>query len=178
MNYNDLKDLSYPDLYSLCRSIRKKLLTTVSKNGGHLSSNLGTVELTVSLLRAFNPENDNFIFDVGHQCYTYKLLTNRWDDFSSLRQSNGISGYPNVEESSCDSFISGHSGTSLSLAFGFAYTKKLLNDKSHTIAIVGDGSLTSGENYEAINSIARVFFFNVYIALPQSPLPFPSVFFV
>jgi 1-deoxy-D-xylulose-5-phosphate synthase len=155
MNFNNLQNLSYKDLYSLCKDIREKLLKTVSKTGGHLSSNLGTVELTVSLLRSFHPENDDFIFDVGHQCYTYKLLTNRWDTFSSLRQFNGISGYPNVEESICDAFISGHSGTSLSLAFGFAYAKKLNGIKSHTIAIVGDGSLTSGENYEAINNIAH-----------------------
>ncbi|MCK5849111.1 MAG: 1-deoxy-D-xylulose-5-phosphate synthase [Caldisericia bacterium] len=155
MNFNDLQSLSYKDLYSLCKDIRKKLLTTVSKTGGHLSSNLGIVELTVSLLRAFHPEKDDFIFDVGHQCYTYKLLTNRWDKFSSLRQFNGISGYPNIEESVYDSFISGHSGTSLSLAFGFAYAKKLKGIKSSTVAIVGDGSLTSGENYEAINNIVH-----------------------
>ncbi|MDD4028740.1 MAG: 1-deoxy-D-xylulose-5-phosphate synthase [Caldisericia bacterium] len=155
MNFTAIPSLTYSELQELCTSVREKIIETVSKNGGHLSSNLGVVELTVALLRVFHPEKDDFLFDVGHQCYTYKLLTDRWDQFYTLRQENGISGYPNIQESKSDKFIAGHSGTSLSIAFGFAYAKKLLQDPSHTIAIVGDGSFTSGENFEAINCIGH-----------------------
>ncbi len=155
MNYNDIQNLSHNELNKLCKDIREEIIRTVSKNGGHLSSNLGVVELTVALLRVFNPIQDDILFDVGHQCYSYKLLTDRWKQFYTLRQNNGISGYPNIQESATDKFISGHSGTSLSLAFGFSYAKKLLHTPSHTISVVGDGSLTSGENFEAINNIGH-----------------------
>ncbi len=147
--------MSSSELLSLCDTIRTKIVEAVSKNGGHLSSNLGVVELTVALLKVFHPEKDDFLFDVGHQCYPFKLLTGRWDQFHTLRCKEGISGYPNIHESSCDKFIAGHSGTSLSIAFGFAYAKKILQDPSHTIAVVGDGSFTSGENFEAINCIGH-----------------------
>jgi 1-deoxy-D-xylulose-5-phosphate synthase len=147
--------MSSTELQSLCNDLRTKIVEAVSRNGGHLSSNLGVVELTVALLKVFNPEKDDFLFDVGHQCYPFKLLTGRWDQFQTLRCKGGISGYPNIHESSCDKFIAGHSGTSLSIAFGFAYAKQILHDPSHTIAIVGDGSFTSGENFEAINCIGH-----------------------
>jgi 1-deoxy-D-xylulose-5-phosphate synthase len=155
MIFNSIPSFNASELQNLCSTVREKIIATVSKNGGHLSSNLGVVELTVALLRVFHPEKDDFLFDVGHQCYTYKLLTGRWDRFHTLRQNNGISGYPSIHESIYDKFIAGHSGTSLSIAFGFAYAKKILKDPSSTIAIVGDGSFTSGENFEAINCIGH-----------------------
>jgi len=154
-NYSELNSLNKKQTKQLCAEIREVLINTISKNGGHLSSNLGVVELTVALLKCFHPPQDDIVFDVGHQSYTYKLLTGRWDAFDTLRQENGISGYPDPKESDFDSFISGHSSTALSVAFGFALTKKLSGDPSYTVALVGDGSLTGGEAFEALNNIGH-----------------------
>ncbi|MCE5223144.1 1-deoxy-D-xylulose-5-phosphate synthase [bacterium] len=154
-DYSELNSLNKQQTKQLCADIREVLISTISKNGGHLSSNLGVVELTVAMLKCFHPPQDDIIFDVGHQSYTYKLLTGRWEAFSTLRQENGISGYPDPKESEFDSFISGHSSTALSVAFGFALTKKLSGDPSYTVALVGDGSLTGGEAFEALNNIGH-----------------------
>ena len=116
----NIKDKNIDELYSTCNDIRGKILETVSKNGGHLSSNIGAVELTVAMHYVFDVKNDPFIFDVSHQCYTHKLLTGRWDEFSTLREFNGISGYTKPKESEFDYFVAGHSSTSISLALGAA----------------------------------------------------------
>ena len=154
-HFTDLHTLNKAQTKQLCTEIREYLINTIAKNGGHLSSNLGVVELTVALLKVFHPPQDDIVFDVGHQSYTYKLLTDRWDLFPTLRQEDGISGYPDPKESQYDAFISGHSSTALSVAFGFALTKKQSGDTSSTIALVGDGALTAGEAFEALNNIGH-----------------------
>lgn len=154
-DYKDLKNLNEEELKKLSSDIRELIIETISKSGGHLSSNLGTIELTIAVLMSFNPLKDDIIFDVGHQSYTYKILTGRKDRFSTLRQENGISGYPDPRESHFDKFISGHSSTSLSIASGFSVVKRLNKDNSYTIAIVGDGALTAGEAFEALNNIGH-----------------------
>ena len=121
---DDLKRLNEEDLPRLCEEIRKKIVTTVSKNGGHLASNLGAVELTVALHRSFSSPEDAIIFDVGHQCYTHKLLTGRAEAFSGLRTENGISGYMRPDESEHDAFITGHSSNSISAAYGIYRAKR------------------------------------------------------
>ena len=120
----DLKNLSISQCNALCKEIRGILISTVSKTGGHLASNLGAVELTMAIHRNFDSPEDKIIWDVGHQAYTHKILTGRLDSFGSLRQENGISGFPKPEESVHDSFISGHSSTSVSVACGIAEAMK------------------------------------------------------
>ncbi len=154
---SDLKTLSNSDLAALCDEIRKIILNTVSHTGGHLSSNLGAVELTVAMHAVFDSAKDPFIFDVSHQCYTHKILTNRLDRFDSLRQFKGISGYTKPSESSADYFIAGHSSTSISLAVGAAKSIALKNEQNSRIpvAIIGDGALTGGMAYEALNELGE-----------------------
>ncbi len=148
----DIKQLGDIEMAELSADIRRTILDTVSKNGGHLASNLGVVELTLALHRVFDCPNDRFIFDVGHQCYAHKLLTGRYDDFSTLRKSGGISGFPRSEESDCDFFGSAHSSNSISVAVGMATADKLSGTDSTTVAIIGDGSFTGGMAYEALNN--------------------------
>lgn len=148
----DLKGLSIDELNLLCEDIRKILIETVSENGGHLASNLGVVELTVALHKVFNSPQDQIVFDVGHQCYTHKILTGRKDKFNTLRTENGISGFTRPIESEHDIFSSGHSSTSISAAIGLAKAKKLRGEKGKVIAIIGDGALTGGLAYEALNN--------------------------
>lgn len=150
-----LKNLTIKELNVLATEIREKLVSTVAKTGGHLASNLGVVELTIALHKVFDSPKDSFVFDVGHQVYTHKLLTDRYDDFDTLRQNGGISGFPNPEESVHDVFAAGHSGTSISAAYGLAVAKQLRGDDSYTIAIIGDGSFTGGLVYEALNNAGR-----------------------
>lgn len=152
---NDVKHLSNDQNIILCDEIRDKLIKTVSLNGGHLSPNLGVVELTVALERSFNFPKDSIVWDVGHQSYTHKLLTGRYVQFSTLRQKNGISGFPKQDESLYDDFNTGHSSTSISAAFGIAKAKQLKGDQSYTIAVIGDGSFTGGMAYEAMNNAGR-----------------------
>lgn len=152
----DVKKLSPQQCSRLCQEIRTRLISTVSKTGGHLASNLGVVELTVSLHRIFDSPKDKFVWDVGHQCYTHKLLTGRGDRFDSLRQENGISGFPKPSESEHDTFISGHSSTAISVAAGIAEANRLKGSKRHTIAIVGDGAMTGGLTYEGLNNAGKV----------------------
>ena len=152
---DDIKSLDKKEIESLCREIREKLITTVSKNGGHLASNLGTVELTVALHRKFNSPKDKLIFDVGHQCYTHKLLTGRFDDFDTIRKDGGLSGFLRPEESEHDIFVSGHSSTSISAALGIAQSNALLGKTDYTVAIIGDGALTGGLSFEGLNNAGK-----------------------
>ena len=148
-----LKELPKRQLPQLCAEIREFLIEHVSKTGGHLSSNLGTVELTVALHRIFTTPEDAIVFDVGHQCYTHKILTGRADRFDTLRQEGGLSGFPNRGESEHDAFIAGHGNTALSAAIGIAQAKKLKGEKGTVIAVIGDGAFTGGMVYEGMNNI-------------------------
>ena len=148
-----LKELPERQLPQLCAEIREFLIEHVSKTGGHLSSNLGTVELTVALHRIFTTPEDAIVFDVGHQCYTHKILTGRADRFDTLRQEGGLSGFPNRGESEHDAFIAGHGNTALSAAIGIAQAKKLKGEKGTVIAVIGDGAFTGGMVYEGMNNI-------------------------
>lgn len=150
-----VKKLNETETEELCAEIREVLIDTVSRTGGHLASNLGVVELTVALHKVFDSPKDKIVFDVGHQIYTHKLLTGRYDRFSSLRQQDGISGFARPNESEHDPFYSGHSGTSVSSAYGVVCGNKLNDDKSHCIAVIGDGSFTGGLVYEALNNAGR-----------------------
>ena len=152
----DLKKLSPAQCETLCQEIRSLLVETVSKTGGHLASNLGSVELTVAMHRVFSSPEDKFVWDVGHQCYTHKILTGRLERFSTLRQENGISGFPKPKESEHDSFISGHSSTAISVACGMAEGMRLQGDLSHfAVAVVGDGAMTGGLAYEGLNNAGK-----------------------
>ncbi len=151
----DVKKLDSRELPELCRQLRQKMIDTVSVNGGHLSSNLGTVELTVALHRVFSTPRDTIVWDVGHQCYAHKLLTDRCGEFATLRRKGGISGFPKPEESPHDAFITGHSSTAISAANGIAKAKELTGDDSYTIAVIGDGALTGGLAYEGLSNAGR-----------------------
>lgn len=151
----DVRKLRDEQINELCAEIREKLIEVVSLNGGHLSPNLGVVELTVALHRSFHFPTDSLVWDVGHQSYTHKLLTGRFEQFDTLRQKGGISGFPKREESPYDDFNTGHSSTSISAALGIANAKQLNNDNSYTIAVIGDGSLTGGLAFEAVNNAGQ-----------------------
>ena len=155
MNYDTLRDMEPEERIELCSELRDKILDTVSKNGGHLASNLGAVELTVALLSSFDYKTDKIVFDVGHQAYSYKLLTGRYDRFNTLRQKDGISGFPRITESPYDAFDTGHSSTSISAAMGIARARDLEGKKNNVVAVIGDGALTGGLAYEAINDLGH-----------------------
>ena len=152
----DLKGMSEKDLNKLCEEIRAKLIETVSQNGGHLASNLGVVELTVALLKVFNSKDDKIVWDVGHQCYTHKMLTGRLSKINTIRKEGGLSGFPKRSESDYDAFNVGHSSTSISAAYGIAKAKNILDEKGHVIAVIGDGALTGGLAYEGLNNAGRL----------------------
>lgn len=147
---DDIKKLSKKELKLLAEEIRKEILHTVGNNGGHLSSNLGTVELTIALHRVFSTPEDAIVWDVGHQSYAHKLITGRYSEFHTLRQKGGISGFPKREESIHDSFNTGHASTSISAALGISVSSALQNKKRNIIAVIGDGALTGGLAFEAI----------------------------
>lgn len=151
----DVKALSNEQITLLCSEIREKLIDIVSVNGGHLSSNLGTVELTVALHRVFDCPRDSVVFDVGHQSYTHKMLTGRYDAIDTIRREGGLSGFPKRSESRFDAFNAGHASTSISAALGIAKAKLLTGDSSYTIAVIGDGSLTGGLAYEGLNNAGQ-----------------------
>ena len=151
----DVKALKEDQLDQLCAEIREKLIDIVSVNGGHLSSNLGVVELTVALHRVFDCPSDSIVFDVGHQSYTHKMLTGRYSEIDTIRREGGLSGFPKRNESPCDAFNAGHASTSISAALGIAKAKQLLGDPSYTIAVIGDGSLTGGMAYEGLNNAGQ-----------------------
>lgn len=151
-NDNDLKKLNIQQLDLLSSEIRSFLVQSVSNTGGHLASNLGVVELTLALHKVFDLDgNDSVVWDVGHQCYTHKILTGRKDKFSTLRKMNGISGFPKTEENPSDTFNTGHSSTSISAAAGIAKGKELNGINGKTIAVIGDGAMTGGMAFEALN---------------------------
>ena len=147
----DIRALSLDDKKILCKEIREELITTVSKTGGHLASNLGVVELTVAIHSVFNTPEDKVVFDVGHQTYVHKMLTGRRDRLATLRKMDGLSGFPKRSESIYDTFETGHSGTSISAALGMARARDIKGDSYRVIAVIGDGAMTSGMALEALN---------------------------
>ncbi|OPY77090.1 MAG: 1-deoxy-D-xylulose-5-phosphate synthase [Syntrophorhabdus sp. PtaU1.Bin153] len=147
----DLRTLSVPELADLAEEIRPYITTVVSRTGGHLSSNLGVVELTIALHYVFNTPDDKIIWDVGHQCYTHKILTERKERFETIRQEGGLSGFPSRRESPYDVFDTGHASNSISVAVGLAEAKKKAGRNQKIIAVIGDGSLTGGMAFEALN---------------------------
>ena len=149
----DLKKLSIDEKYGLCSELRNYILDVVSKNGGHLASNLGVIELTVALESVFDLSKDKVIFDVGHQCYAHKIINGRKDAFKTLRCHNGIAGFPKYQESLTDTFNTGHSSTSISAAMGFAKSRDIKGEHNSVIAIIGDGALTGGMALEALNHV-------------------------
>ena len=152
----DVKKLDPEELEQLCHEIRKEILSVVSKNGGHLASNLGVVELTTALHYVFDFPRDKVVWDVGHQSYVHKLLTGRKELFHTLRQYGGLSGFPKREESSYDAFDSGHSGTSISSALGMAEARRLRGERGKVIAVIGDGSMTAGLAFEGLNQTGHI----------------------
>lgn len=147
----DVQGLSLEELTQLAEEIRTLIIQVVSENGGHLAPSLGVVELTLGLLKVFNPANDKFVWDVGHQAYVYKILTSRKDSFHTLRKMGGISGFPKISESPYDHFGVGHSSTSISAALGMAQARDLKGDDNRVVAVIGDGSMSAGLAYEGLN---------------------------
>lgn len=150
-----LKAMTISEKKALCLEIRKFLVSSVQKTGGHLSANLGTVELSVALHSVFESPRDKIIWDVGHQAYTHKILTGRAEGFSTLRKEGGISGFPKPSESEHDAFIAGHSSISVSAALGIAQAKKIKGEAGDVIAVIGDGAFTGGEAYEGFNNAGK-----------------------
>ena len=150
---DDVKKLTETEKKILCGEIRNKIINTVSVNGGHLSSNLGVVELTVALMSVFDVPNDTIVWDVGHQVYTHKLLTGRFGRFNTIRTKDGLSGFPSREESKCDPFTTGHSSTSISAAMGYAKARDISSLNHDVVAVIGDGALLNGVSFEALNCI-------------------------
>ena len=151
--HEDLLKIDEDKLPVLAKEVRAVIVDTVRKNGGHLGSSLGVVELTIAMLRKFDPFRDRIIFDVGHQSYPYKILTDRFDKFGTLRLKDGLSGFPRRNESPADHFNTGHSSTSISAALGYAKARDLLGEKRHVIAFIGDASLINGLAFEALNYV-------------------------
>jgi len=153
---HDIKQLDQEELGELCQEIREEIISTVSKTGGHLASNLGVVELTAALHYVFDLPWDKVVWDVGHQSYVHKLLTGRRDRFQTLRQYKGISGFPKRDESPYDAFDSGHSGNSISSALGMAEARRLKGEEGRVIAVIGDGSMTAGLAFEGLNQTGHI----------------------
>ena len=154
-NPSQLKNMSVRELEALAAEIREELINTVSECGGHLASNLGVVELTLALHHVFSCPEDKFIFDVGHQSYVHKLLTGRYARFGSLRKQGGLSGFPDADESEYDTFTAGHASTAISAALGIARTRDIMHAGNQVVAVVGDGALTGGMCYEALNDAGQ-----------------------
>ncbi len=154
VNYpDDLKKLTIEEKIKLSEELRKKLIDTISKTGGHLASNLGVVELTIAIHSSFNTPIDKVIWDVGHQTYVHKILTGRKNKFDTLRQMGGMAGFPKTEESIYDNFNTGHSSTSISVALGMAHARDIKNENNKIVAVIGDGALTGGMALEALNDV-------------------------
>ena len=147
---NDIKTMSYEDLELLSYEIRDFLIGSVSRTGGHLSSNLGIVEISLAVHRMFDPPQDKLIWDVGHQTYVHKILTGRMDRFPTLRKFKGMSGFPKTAESQYDLFDTGHSSTSISLGLGMAAARDLKKEDYHVVSVIGDGAMTGGMAFEAL----------------------------
>ena len=152
----DIKDFSQKELTQLAKECRKTIIDVVGKNGGHLASNLGVVELTIALHRVFNSPRDAIIWDVSHQCYTHKLLTGRYNQFSTIRTRGGLSGFTNTEESEHDFFINGHSSTSISSALGLLTARRISGQEGKVIAVIGDGALTGGMAFEGLSHAGQL----------------------
>lgn len=153
---SDLKKMDYSECRQVCRELRRCIIKNVMKNGGHLASNLGTIELTVALHRVFDSPYDKLVWDVGHQAYAHKILTGRYEQFSTLRKKDGISGFIRPKESVHDAFISGHSSNSISAALGMAEAMRISGDTKHrAVAIIGDGAFTGGLSYEGLNNAGK-----------------------
>ena len=150
---NDIKNMTNEELDILCKDIRKFLVKSVSKTGGHLASNLGVVELTLAIHKVFESPKDKVIWDVGHQSYVHKIITGRKDEFTSLRQHKGLSGFPKEVESEHDIFDTGHSSTSISVGLGIACARDIKKDNFNVISVIGDGSITGGMALEALNNL-------------------------
>ena len=153
---DDVKKLNETELRELAEEIRSFLIEKISHTGGHLASNLGVVELTIALYLAFDLPKDKIIWDVGHQSYTHKILSGRKDDFDGLRQYGGLSGFPKRKESPFDAFDTGHSSTSISAGLGMAQGRDVLGEEYSIVSVIGDGALTGGMAYEALNNAARL----------------------
>lgn len=153
---NDIKKIPADQLPALAEEIRKFIIESLSKTGGHLASNLGVVELTIAMHRVFDLPKDKLIWDVGHQSYTHKILTGRKDGFETLRREGGISGFPKRSESDCDVFDTGHSSTSISAGVGYVRARELKKENYSVVSIIGDGALTGGMAYEALNNAASL----------------------
>ena len=153
----NIKSMDIDELKELAKRIRNRILEVVSKNGGHLSSTLGATDLIIAMHYVFDSKKDPFIFDVSHQAYAHKLITDRWDSFDTLRQLDGISGYTKPSESEHDYYIAGHSSTSISLAVGVAKAIRLKGEEGERIpvAFIGDGSMSAGMVYEALNELGE-----------------------
>jgi len=151
-----VKALAAAELGPLAQELRDRIIATVSRNGGHLAANLGAVELTIALLRVFDPRRDKILWDVGHQTYAWKLLTGRQARFDSLRQSGGLSGFPRRDESPCDAFGAGHAGTALSAALGMAVARDRHGGRESVVAVIGDASMGNGLSLEALNNIDNI----------------------
>ncbi|MBM3938881.1 MAG: 1-deoxy-D-xylulose-5-phosphate synthase, partial [Sphingomonadales bacterium] len=159
-NPDEIKNLSYNELQTLCHELRDFVTQSVLESGGHFSSNLGVIELTVALHHTLNFSHDSIVWDVGHQAYPHKVLTGRRDQLSSIRSFKGISGFPKIEESKYDAFGTGHSSTAISAAMGMAAAHNILAKTTAQqtpmptfVAVVGDGALTAGLSYEALNNL-------------------------
>ena len=153
---DDVKKLSYEELKQLASEVRELIIDRTSKNGGHIASSLGVVELTIALIKAFDFPKDKIIWDVGHQSYAYKILTDRKDAFSELRSFGGISGFPKRKESPFDSFDTGHSSTSISAGLGMCVARDLKKDDYKVVSVIGDGALTGGMAFEALNNLSNL----------------------
>lgn len=153
---NDIQKIDKKDLPQLAQEIRAFLIEKISENGGHLGSNLGVVELTMAMHLSFHLPEDKMIWDVGHQSYTHKILTGRRDGFDTLRKYGGMSGFPKRKESACDAFDTGHSSTSISAGLGYAMASQLKGDNNYVVSVIGDGALTGGMAWEALNNASRL----------------------
>ncbi len=151
----DIRKLNLSQLNRLSLELRSFLVESVSKTGGHLASNLGIVELTLAIHYCFNTPKDKIVWDVGHQAYIHKIITGRKDAFGTLRQLDGLSGFPKPAESEYDTFTAGHSSTSISIALGFACARDLKGGNERVVAVIGDGSMTGGVAFEALNNAGR-----------------------
>ncbi|MCF0187153.1 MAG: 1-deoxy-D-xylulose-5-phosphate synthase [Bacteroidaceae bacterium] len=167
---NDVKNLSEEELLKLPEEIREFLINSLSKTGGHLASNLGSVELTIALHLICDLPKDKIIWDVGHQSYTHKILTGRKEGFESLRTFKGMSGFPKREESDCDCFDTGHSSTSISAGLGYCWARELAKENYKVISVIGDGALTGGLAYEALNNASRLKKSNFMIVLNDNEM--------
>ena len=153
---NDVKQLSLLECEQLAQEIRDFLIRSLSETGGHLASNLGVVELTIALHRFLHFPEDKLVWDVGHQAYTHKILTGRKEQFATLRKTGGLSGFPKRKESDCDAFDTGHSSTSISAGLGLVQARDLKGENYQVVSVIGDGALTGGMAYEALNNAAEL----------------------